>query len=229
LHVDLGVETGKVGTRCGPFLAAADELFITIHGKGGHGAYAYKGIDPIVIAAQTVMALQTIVSRSVPPLHPAVVSIGHIEGIGNTNIIPDEVKMRGTIRTFNNEWRKTIHQRITSIVSHTAKSFGGHATIDIKRGYPPVHNNTPVTRRAIRLLEELLGKENIETSVMRMGADDFSFFSQKVPATYLRLGVRSKEMNTPALLHSAEFVLDEAAFETGMKVMCWLGIKGGGS
>jgi amidohydrolase len=225
LHVDPGIDTGKIGTRSGAFLAAADELFITIHGKGGHGAYSHKCIDPIIIAAQTVMALQTVVSRNVAPLHSAVVNIGHIEGVGNTNIIPNEVKMCGTIRTFDSAWRETIHRRITELVHHTAQSFGGTATVEIKKGYPPLVNDAAVTQRSINLLESFLGKENVEESAMRMGAEDFAFFAQKIPATYLRLGVRNKNTTQEISLHQATFTLDESAFETGMTALSWLAIN----
>ncbi|MCL2041029.1 MAG: M20 family metallopeptidase [Bacteroidales bacterium] len=224
LHVDPGIDTGRIGVRSGAFLAAADELFITIHGKGGHGAYPYKCVDPVVIAAQTILSLQTVVSRSVDPLHPAVVSIGRIEGLGNTNIIPDEVTMRGTIRTFNNAWRETIHRRITELILHTAHAFGGDATVEIKKGYPPVVNDAALTQRTVKTLETFFGKENIEESAMRMGADDFAFFAQEVPATYLRLGVRPKNTPTGALLHQASFNPDEDALETGMTAMSGLAV-----
>jgi len=224
LHVDPGIDTGIIGTRCGAFLAAADELFITIHGKGGHGAYSYKCIDPIIIAAQTIIALQTVVSRNMDSLHPAVVNIGHIEGIGNTNIIPDEVKMCGTIRTFNDAWRETIHRRITELVHHTAQSFGGSATVEIKKGYPPLVNDVALTQRSINLLENLFGKENVEESPMRMGAEDFAFFAQEIPATYLRLGVRKPNSQNVAPLHNAAFIPDEDAFETGIMALSCLAI-----
>jgi len=226
LHVDPGIDTGKIGVRSGAFLAAADELFITIHGQGGHGAYPYKCVDPIVIAAQTILSLQTVVSRSVDPLHPAVVSIGRIEGLGNTNIIPDEVKMSGTIRTFHNAWRETIHRRITELVHHTAQSFGGNATVEIRKGYPPLVNDATLTQRSINALKTFFGKENIEESAMRMGADDFAFFAQEIPATYLRLGVRPKNTQSGALLHQATFAPDEDAFEMGMMAMSCLAILG---
>jgi amidohydrolase len=171
------------------------------------------------------MSLQTVVSRNVTSLHPAVVHIGHIEGIGNTNIVPDEVKMCGTIRTFDNAWRETIHQRITELVHHTAQSFGGSATIDIKKGYPPLINDTTLTQHCIHLLENILGKENVEESAMRMGAEDFAFFAQEIPATYLRLGVRNKNANHTASLHHASFTLDEDAFETGMTVLSYLAVS----
>ena len=226
LHVDPGIETGKIGVRSGVFLAAADELFITIHGKGGHGAYPYKCVDPVVIAAQTILSLQTIVSRNVDPLHPAVVSIGRIEGLGNTNIIPDEVTMSGTIRTFHNAWRETIHRRITDLIHHTAQSFGGNATMEIRKGYPPVVNDAALTQHSIKALETFFGKENIEDSAMRMGADDFAFFAQEIPATYFRLGVRPKNTQNIALLHQATFSPDEDAFEMGMMAMSYLAVSG---
>ena len=225
LHVDPGIDPGKVGARGGAFLAAADELFITIHGKGGHGAYSYKCIDPIIIAAQTIVSLQTVVSRNVDSLHPAVVNIGHIEGIGNTNIIPDEVKMCGTIRTFNNAWRETIHRRITELIHHTAQSFGGTATVEIKKGYPPLINDIELTKRSMKVLEDFLGKENVEESAMKMGAEDFAFFAQEIPATYLRLGVRNQNAQNNTPLHSTSFILDEDAFETGMTALSCLAIS----
>jgi len=225
LHVDPGIDTGKIGTRSGAFLAAADELYITIHGKGGHGGYPHRCINPIIIAAQTVMALQTIVSCNVSPFYPAVISIGHIEGIGNTNIIPDKAIMNGTIRTFNTSWRNIVHQRIREVALNTAQSFGGSANVEIKKGYPVLFNNDALTKRSVPLLEELFGTKNVERDIMKMGAEDFAFFAQEIPGTYLRLGVRNRNNRNAAPLHNASFMLDEDAFETGMVALSCLAVN----
>lgn len=225
LHVDPDIETGTIGTRKGAFLASADELFITIHGKGGHGAYPQQCVDPIVIAAQTIMALQTLVSRNANPLNPTVVNIGRIEGLGRTNVIPNEVTLAGTIRVFDNEWRENIHRRIVEIVESTAKAYGGSATIEIKKGYPPLFNDEKLTQSCMENLQAVFGAEHIIESPMRMGADDFSYFAEKFPAAYLRLGVRNETKKTTAPLHADTFDLDEDAFEIGMTAMAWLALR----
>jgi metal-dependent amidase/aminoacylase/carboxypeptidase family protein len=130
--------------------------------------------------------------------------------------------MSGTIRTFNTAWRETIHRRITELIHHTAHSFGGNATIEIKKGYPPLVNDDTLTRHSIKVLEDIFGKENVEKSSMKMGAEDFAFFAQKIPATYLRLGVRNQSALNSAPLHNASFTLDEDAFETGMLALSCL-------
>ncbi len=170
------------------------------------------------------MSIQTIISRNINPLHPTVINIGKIEGLGNTNIIPDEVFMCGTIRTFDNRWRETIHQRLITLIHDTAQAFGGSATVNIKKGYPPLVNNPSLTQANINILKEILGNENIIENSMKMGSEDFAFFAQEIPATYLRLGVFNGEKSTGESLHSATFSPDEAAFESGMMALSYLAI-----
>lgn len=225
LHVDPEISVGKIGTRKGAFLASADELFITIHGKGGHGAYPQHCIDPIVISAQIILSLQTIISRNANPLNPTVINIGRIEGLGQTNVIPDEVKLAGTIRVFDNEWRGKTHQKIVEIVENSAKAYGTTATVEIKRGYPPLVNDEKLTENCINELTFLFGENSIIESSMRMGADDFSYFAQKTSATYFRLGVRNETKGIVSSLHSNTFDLDEDAFDIGMTALAYLAIS----
>lgn len=225
LHVDPEIPAGQIGTRKGAFMAAADELFITVHGKGGHGAYPHKCVDPIVISAQIILALQTIISRNADPTNPTVVNIGRIEGLGRTNVIPDEVHLAGTIRTFDNTWRNAVHLRIMDIVTHTAKAFYATTTVEIKRGYPPLINDEALTQRSVEHLSQLFGTENIVECPLRMGAEDFAYFARQIPATLLRLGVGNEKIGAIAPLHTSRFTIDEDAFETGMTALACLALR----
>lgn len=223
-HVYPELESGKVGFKTGKYMASTDEIYITVKGKGGHGGTPEKNIDPVLIAAHILVALQQIISRSAPPEIPAVLSFGRFIAEGRTNIIPDFVKMDGTLRTFDEEWRKIAHQKITKMVQSMAESMGGSAEILIDKGYPFVVNDESLTLRLKQWAEEYLGAENVVDLDLRMTAEDFSYFGQKVPSCFYRLGTRNEKMNIVSNLHTSTFDIDEKSIETGMGLMAWFAI-----
>jgi amidohydrolase len=213
LHVEPEMEIGKFGIGPGPFMAASDELYIQIYGKGGHGAKPHKTIDPIAISADVINNLQKIVSRKANPLYPTVVTIGKINSNGGaTNIIPDSVSMEGTLRTFNEEWRKEAYQWIREIIEHTCQAYGAKSEIEIKRGYPALINDEKLYHQTEKILEMQFGKSSIQHMPARMGAEDFAFYSELMPASFIRLG--SQNPNKTAI-HTATFDIHEKALETG--------------
>ncbi len=224
-HVLPQLETGKVAFKSGIAMASCDEIFITVHGKGGHGAQPNLAIDPILIASHIVIALQSIISRNANPLMPSVLSIGKIIGNGATNIIPEVVKMEGTFRTFDEQWRKEVHQKIETICHSIAASFGGHCDVLIDKGYPFLKNDEAMTQSAFELAQMYLGAENVEEMPTRMTAEDFSYYSQVVPACFYRLGTGNKEKGITSSIHTPTFDVDEKCLEIGAGLMAWIAIQ----
>jgi len=206
-------------------MASCDELYFTVRGKGGHGAMPHKVIDPVVIASQIVLGLQQVVSRGMDIMNPTVLSIGKVEANGATNIIPDLVKMAGTFRTMNEEWRAEAHQKIISIAEGIAKSSGGDCEVEIKKGYPCLVNNPEATDKCKLAAIEYLGEENVVDLPIRMTAEDFSYYSQYMPSTFYRLGVNNEAEGIVHPVHTAQFNIDEKALNTGMGLMAWLVLK----
>lgn len=219
LHVFPELEVGKVGLRSGMYMASCDEIFLTINGKGGHGAMPQQVIDPIYIAAQLVVSLQHIVSRKCPPQIPCVLSFGRIEGLGATNVIPDQVKLEGTFRTMNEEWRKRAHQLIHHHVEKTCESMGATADLHIEIGYPFLENHPELTEEARTKLSDTLGAGNVVDLPLRLTAEDFSYFSQKVPATFIRLGTRNEAKGIIHPVHNSRFDIDEEALKVGVQTL----------
>ncbi|MCB0477393.1 MAG: amidohydrolase [Crocinitomicaceae bacterium] len=219
LHVFPDLEVGKVGFRSGMYMASCDELYFRIIGKGGHGAMPHKTIDPIQISAQIIQALQTVNSRSFDPTIPSVISIGRIEGLGATNVIPDEVKMQGTFRTLNEEWRAKGHELITEIAKGIAKANGAQCEVEIIKGYPYLENDQELTESAMAAARNTLGEERVIDLPIRMTGEDFAYYSQKIPACFFRLGVRNEEKGIIHGVHNSKFDVDEACFKTGVQTM----------
>ncbi|MEZ4937235.1 MAG: M20 family metallopeptidase [Crocinitomicaceae bacterium] len=219
LHVFPELEVGKVGFRSGMYMASCDELYFTVKGKGGHGAMPHKVIDPIQISAQIIQGLQTVNSRRYDPAIPSVVSIGRIEGMGATNVIPDEVKMQGTFRTLDEEWRKMGHRFIQEIAQGIAKSNGGDCEVEIIKGYPYLENHEGITDEAKRTAISLLGEDRVVDLPIRLTGEDFAFYSHKIPACFFRLGVRNESKGIIHGVHNSRFDVDEACFQTGVLVM----------
>ena len=224
-HVYPEFEVGYVGFKSGMYMASADEIYLTVKGVGGHGALPHRNIDPIVISASIILELQTLVSRIAPPTLPAVLSFGKIIGEGATNVIPSEVKLEGTLRTFNEEWRATFHKRITDMCQSIAKAHGGECVVDIRKGYPFLVNDHKVTENSIQFSNQYLGKEFVEQLDLRMTAEDFAYFTQKVPSCFYRLGVGNKSLGIDKSVHHPEFRIDEKALETGVGLMAYLAIQ----
>lgn len=224
-HVMPLIDAGKVGFRKGKYMASADEIYLTVKGKGGHAAMPENFIDPIAIASQIIVTLQQIVSRSANPKMPTVLSFGKIEGGTTTNIIPDEVKVEGTFRTFNEEWRKEALGKIRNISTSIAESMGASCDVRFAQGYPYLTNNEPYTDRNIKAAEDYLGKENVEELDLWMAAEDFASYSHHVDACFYRLGTRNEQKGITSGVHTPTFDIDEEALKTGMGLMAFLAIN----
>lgn len=224
-HVFPQLEAGQAGFREGLFMASTDEFFLTVKGKGGHGAMPHLAIDPILIASHIVVALQQIAGRNANPIVPTVVTIGKIIGEGRTNVIPDEVRMDGTVRTFDEQWRKTIHERLRTIATKTAEAMGGICEVRIDAGYPYLNNDLNLTRRLKSLAAEYLGPENAMAIEQKMGAEDFAYFSQARPSCFYALGIANESLGIRSNLHTADFRVDEHAIGTGMGLMAWFAVN----
>jgi amidohydrolase len=198
-------------------MASCDEIYLTIHGKGGHAALPHTTIDPIYIASQIVVQAQSIVSRSADPTVPSVLSFGHIEGIGATNIIPSVVHLKGTFRTMHEPWRKNAHRLLTELVDKICEAHGARADLKIEVGYPFLVNDEKTTAQAKKAVLEIVDLENIVDLPIRMTAEDFSYYSQKVPATFFRIGVKNPLTEANYGLHNSRFNPDENAIKIGMK------------
>lgn len=225
-HVHPPLPVGKIGMRPGNYMASADELYVTVHGKGGHGALPHDCIDPIIITSHIITALQNIISRYCDPTIPAVLTFGKINSTGGaTNIIPDEVKLEGTFRTMNEKWRFEAHKRMKTIAQSIAESMSGSCHFDIKVGYPVLYNEPELTARARTYATEFLGTENVIELPIRMTAEDFAYYSQQMPACFYRLGTGNPEKNITSPIHTNTFDIDENALEVGMGLMAWMGVR----
>jgi amidohydrolase len=225
MHVHNGLATGKFSFRGGMIMASADELYITIKGKGGHAAAPHITTDTLLIASHIVVGLQQIISRNNNPLNPSVLSITSIVGGNTTNVIPSEVKMMGTFRAMNEEWRFKAHELIKKHIIETARLMGASADVFIDVGYPFVLNDEPLTKTAHQLADEFIGAENVAVTELRMGAEDFGYYSHQIPGTFFRLGIMNKEKGITSGVHTPTFNIDEAAIEYGIGMMAWLGAK----
>jgi amidohydrolase len=224
-HVFPMLPAGKVGFRSGMYMASADEIYITVKGKGGHAALPELNVDPVLIAAHLVVALQQIVSRHASPKVPTVLSFGKVEALGATNVIPNEVKLEGTFRTMDEAWRMEAHQRIRKLAEGLCESMGGSCDIDIKFGYPFLKNDPELTGRARESAEAYLGAENVVDLDLWMGAEDFAYYSQEVAACFYRLGTRNEARGIISGVHTPTFDIEESALEVGSGLMAWLAIQ----
>lgn len=224
-HVMPTLDAGTVGFNPGPDMASTDEVYLTVKGKGGHAATPNMVVDPVLIASHIIVALQQIVSRQADPGTPTVLSFGRIIGEGRTNIIPNEVKIDGTVRTYDEAWRKEVHQRIGSIATSIASGMGGSCEVQIAHGYPYLHNDEELTAQLESLATEYLGEDHVVKLERRMTAEDFAYFAQRVPSCLYRLGVRNEARGITSFLHSPTFDADETALLTGPGLMAWFAVN----
>jgi len=224
-HVLPELEAGKVGFRPGKYMASTDEIYLTVKGKGGHAATPELNVDPVLIAAHILVALQQIISRNAPPVLPAVLSFGRFIAEGRTNIIPNEVKLEGTIRTFDEKWRADAHLKITKMAQSIAEGMGGTCEVFIDKGYPFVVNDDAVTVQAKAYAVEYLGAANVVEIPMRLTAEDFAYYSHLVPSCLYRLGVRNESKGFNHNLHTSRFDVDESSIELGAGLMAWLAVS----
>ncbi|MCC6720725.1 MAG: amidohydrolase [Bacteroidia bacterium] len=223
-HVMPLLPVGTIGFRKGLYMASTDEIYMTVIGKGGHGAQPHQNIDPVTATAQIITSLQQVVSRIAPPIIPSVLSFGKIEAKGATNIIPDKVYLEGTFRTLNEDWREKAHESIIKIAKGVAESFGCSCEIEIRKGYPFLKNDETLTDKLINHAKEYMGAENVKELDMWMAAEDFAYYSQIVPACFYRLGTRNESKNIISNVHTSTFDIDENAICDGMGLMAWLAI-----
>lgn len=224
-HVMPLIETGKVGFRSGVYMASTDEIYVTVFGKGGHGAMPHMNIDPVLITSNMIVALQQVVSRNANPIMPSVLSFGKVIANGATNVIPDSVYLEGTFRTLDETWRNEAHVKIKQLAESICAGMGGRCEFNIVRGYPALINEAKLTASARAGAEEYLGKENVLDLDIWMAAEDFSFYSQQTNACFYRLGTRNEAKGITSSVHTSTFDIDERALETGMGLMAFLAIK----
>jgi amidohydrolase len=224
-HVINTLDAGEVGFRPGAYMASTDEIFLTVRGKGGHAATPSQVIDPILIASHIIVALQQVVSRMADPVMPTVVSFGKIAGEGRTNVIPDEVRIEGTVRTYDETWRKEVHRRINQIASGVASGMGGSCEVRIAHGYPFLFNDPALTERLDSLAAEFLGAAHVKKLEQRMTAEDFAYFALEKPSCLYRLGIANEALGIRSNLHTSTFNVDEQSLQTGMGLMAWFAIE----
>jgi amidohydrolase len=224
-HVFPLLSVGKVGFREGMYMASCDEIYLRVIGKGGHGAAPELAIDPVLIASHIIIALQQVISRNASPKQPTVLTFGKIIGEGATNIIPNEVNIAGTFRAMNEEWRESALRKIKKMAESLAEGMGGKCEVDISRGYPYLKNDPELTRRVRAAAESYVGKENVVDLDVTLGAEDFAYYSQIIPASFYRLGTRNEEKGITSYVHTPTFDIDEDALKIGPGLMAWMAIK----
>ncbi len=221
LHGWPGLPLGTAGYRFGPSMASTDDFIITVRGKGTHGAMPHAGVDPIAIAARVIEGVQTIRSRMLNPIIPAVITVGTIQGGSAVNVIPDEVVMSGTIRTLDNEVRASVPTLMKRMVEHTALASGGEGEFRLTAGYPPVINEERATAFVRDALFDIMGKEKvIEIPDPVMGGEDFAYYIEKIPGSFFRLGIGDR----PAL-HNSRFDFNDEAIPFGMRAMAGIALR----
>jgi amidohydrolase len=224
-HVMPLIPAGKVGFRSGLYMASTDEIYVTVKGKGGHGAMPHLCIDPVAITAQMITALQQLVSRQANPIIPTVLSFGKVIANGATNVIPNEVYLEGTFRTLDESWREKAHVLMVQTAHGIAAAYGGTVDFEIRRGYPFLMNDPQVTERAKNAAIEFLGAENVLDLDIWMAAEDFAYYSQVAPACFYRLGTRNEEKGIISSVHTPTFDIEEKALSLGVGLMTYLALE----
>jgi amidohydrolase len=225
LHVFPSMETGKVGFKDGMYMASTDEIYLTIKGQGGHAAMPSEYINPLLVSAEVLQTLNEEFMLNNKSDIPTVLAFGSIEGKGATNVIPEEVKLCGTFRTMNEEWRESAHEKIKSLVEGICQKWNAKAILKIEKGYPFLVNDISVTEKAKNVAKKYLGENNVEELPLRMTAEDFAYFSQKVPSCFFRLGTGNSAKGIVSGVHSATFDVDERCLEIGSGLMAALAIE----
>lgn len=225
-HVHPDLQVGQIGHGTGYFMASCDELYITVEGRGGHAAMPEKVIDPILISAEIIQSLQTVISRKANPNTPTVLSIGKINSDGGaTNVIPERVVMEGTFRTYDEVWRKQAYQHIEDIVTSICQAHGATAKVNIVRGYPSLYNNPEISNIVAQGIRVFLTEEDAIEIAPRMTAEDFSYYSHEVPACFYRLGTSSSDGSKTSPVHTPTFDIDPKSLEIGMGFMAYITLK----
>jgi amidohydrolase len=225
LHVHPGLNHGKLSFRKGRVMASADELYVSIKGPGGHAATPHQTVDTVLVAAQLITSLQTIVSRNRDPQNPSVLSICSVHGGNTTNVIPTEVKLMGTFRAMDEVWRFKAHELMMQQAKGLSLATGAEIDFKVDIGYPTVDNEPIITEAAWKLADDYMGASNVEETEKRMGAEDFGYYSQVIPGCFFRLGVRNESKGIIHNVHTPNFNIEEDAIENGVGMMAWLGAQ----
>jgi amidohydrolase len=219
LHVFPELEVGKLGMRSGLYMASCDELHLEIIGVGGHGAMPEKCINPILIGSEFIIEAQNIIHKSCPKEVPCVISFGHFDALGATNVIPERAEIKGTFRTMNEEWREKAAILLMDLANNLENKYKGNVNLIVSKGYPFLKNDEELTEKLKTKFESFFGPENIEGLALRMTSEDFSFYSQTIPVCFFRLGVGNKEKGIIYSVHHPKFDVDSACLKTGMLAM----------
>lgn len=224
-HVMPQLECGKVGIRSGMYMASTDEIYLTITGKGGHGALPHLTIDPVMISAQVLVTLQQVVSRRADPRTPSVLTFGKVQANGATNIIPESVYMEGTFRTYDEKWRADAHALIRKTVEGIAEALGGTANLEIRRGYPVLYNNPELSHQVRKEVVSFVGEERVVDLDLWTAAEDFAWYTQEIPGCFYRIGTRNEAKGIVHGLHTPRFDVDEDALKVSTGLMAWLAVR----
>ena len=224
-HVMPLIPAGKIGVRSGKYMASSDEIYLSVRGKGGHGAQPHLGLDPVAAAAQIIVSAQQLVSRRADPRIPTVLTFGKVLAHGATNIIPDEVYIEGTFRTFDETWRDEAHRILKNLVEAVATGMGASADLQIVRGYPTLVNDPELTARARIVIESFIGADNVVDLDLWPASEDFAFYTQKIPGFFYRLGTRNEARGIVHGLHTPRFDVDESALEIGAGLLAALAVE----
>jgi len=224
-HVMPLIDAGKVGFRSGKYMASTDEIYVTVKGKGGHGAQPQQNVDPVIITAHILVALQQVVSRMAQPSIPSVLSFGKVIANGATNVIPNEVYLEGTFRTMDEVWRKEAHIKMKKMAEGIAESMGGSCDFNIMNGYPFLINEPKLTAATRGHAEDYLGKENVLDLDIWMAAEDFAYYTQVADSCFYRLGTRNEERGITSSVHTPTFDVEEKALEVSTGLMAYLALK----
>jgi amidohydrolase len=224
-HVMPLIDAGKFGFRSGKYMASTDELYVTVTGKGGHGAQPQQNVDPVIITAHILIALQQIVSRVADPKNPTVLSFGKVIANGATNVIPNEVKLEGTFRALNEEWRAEAHIKMKKMAEGIAEAMGGSCDFNIMKGYPFLINEPKLTKATRGHAEDYLGKENVVDLDIWMAAEDFAYYSQVSDACFYRMGTRNESRGIVSAVHTPTFDVEETSLEQSIGLMAYLAVK----
>jgi amidohydrolase len=222
-HVFPDLEVGKVGFRPGKYMASTDELHITITGKGGHAALPAKYNNPLLAAAKLITELDEAFKKEKD--RPCVLAIGFIEGLGSTNVIPEQVKLKGTLRAMDENFRAMAHERMLTIANDITQVYNLEIDFDIRKGYPCLVNDVELTEKSISFAKEYMGEENVIDLPVRMTAEDFSYYSHEAPSCFYRLGTANASKGITHGLHTSRFNIDEDALKIGMGLMAYLAIR----
>lgn len=224
-HVMPLLPVGTIGFREGMYMASSDEIYLKVIGKGGHAGAPELLIDPVLIAAHILVALQQVISRNANPRQATVLSFGKVIAEGATNVIPNEVNVAGTFRALNEAWRSEALTTIERMATGIAESMGGRCEVTLSRGYPYLENNPSLTRRIRQAAEEYVGKENVVDLDITLGSEDFAFYSHEIPASFYRLGTRNEARGITSYVHTPTFDIDEDALRIGPGLMAWMAIR----